>query len=102
MIRRPPRSTLFPYTTLFRSSPLASRPPGGYRLVWSRDFYEVWQRPNPFTAPVGHLSLGDGADVAASAPCARVREAARSSSTLLRSEEHTSELQSRQYLVCRL
>src|SRR5215217_8303151 len=69
MIRRPPRSTLFPYTTLFRSRPATggrSAPSGGSR------------RPGP-AAP------GSG-------PRRRWP----------RSEEHTSELQSRQYLVCRL
>src|SRR5258707_7549507 len=62
MIRRPPRSTLFPYTTLFRSAPLAARslPPPLIQGCWYR---------------------------ACGPP---------------RSEEHTSELQSRQYLVCRL
>src|SRR5947209_17181508 len=67
MIRRPPRSTLFPYTTLFRSLPAAD---------------------------------GDGRDprrVLAVRAGARVGRAGD-----LRSEEHTSELQSRQYLVCRL
>src|SRR3712207_7784082 len=67
MIRRPPRSTLFPYTTLFRSSPssrtvgaLATKPPRSCSVM------------------------------------------ACTSDALRRSEEHTSELQSRQYLVCRL
>src|SRR3712207_7377323 len=65
MIRRPPRSTLFPYTTLFRSRP-----------SWATAASAAWscgpqsQRSEPKTSP--------------------------------RSEEHTSELQSRQYLVCRL
>src|SRR5258707_11851328 len=71
MIRRPPRSTLFPYTTLFRSADLPSPPAG----VGSR-------------APLrwrSALSLG----IPPIAPAGR-------------SEEHTSELQSRQYLVCRL
>src|SRR3989442_11383835 len=63
MIRRPPRSTLFPYTTLFRSS----RPP----------FREDRNRSSP--APRGSRAPGPG-----------------------RSEEHTSELQSRPHLVCRL
>src|SRR3712207_8329071 len=79
MIRRPPRSTLFPYTTLFRSGgdvtlfPRANRRPaiwvadGGALVVWLDDAGRV-------TAKDRHL----------------------------RSEEHTSELQSRQYLVCRL
>src|SRR5258707_11806128 len=75
MIRRPPRSTLFPYTTLFRSS--TSAPPAGR---------ESQQRLQRFGF------LRDGCFVT----CPRRRDA-RS-----RSEEHTSELQSRQYLVCRL
>src|SRR2546429_4239657 len=75
MIRRPPRSTLFPYTTLFRSEPCHLA--GG--------------APNPAARPpsvanaVDKLRLG--------------RDAARPGS---RSEEHTSELQSRLHLVCRL
>src|SRR3712207_7121348 len=87
MIRRPPRSTLFPYTTLFRSGPdqrdrmsvsrvgrpaLTRRehPSPGRRLWWHiDDLLTVGQQP------VGNVA---------------------------RSEEHTSELQSRQYLVCRL
>src|SRR3712207_9466285 len=73
MVRRPPRSTLFPYTTLFRSSLKGStvdfvskpdNPNGGFEI----------ENPNPIWAD----------------------ERAK------RSEEHTSELQSRQYLVCRL
>src|SRR3712207_8703527 len=66
MIRRPPRSTLFPYTTLFRSPAAADRPP-----------------------VLGRAHRGDRAE-------ARLRLGVH------RSEEHTSELQSRQYLVCRL
>src|SRR5438445_4458970 len=66
MMRRPPRSTLFPYTTLFRSETTLARPLGvGQCLEEPREL----------------LVLGDDR---------------------LRSEEHTSELQSRQYLVCRL
>src|SRR3712207_7845223 len=80
MIRRPPRSTLFPYTTLFRShddgararvEALMRRLPDHYRRVLELRFLE-------------RLSVADTA-----------REMGRS-------EEHTSELQSRQYLVCRL
>src|SRR3712207_8727933 len=76
MIRRPPRSTLFPYTTLFRSytgSSCFETPTviGCSRMPWPP------ARIIPFTA--------------ASSPC-----------SYQRSEEHTSELQSRQYLVCRL
>src|SRR3712207_8129745 len=76
MIRRPPRSTLFPYTTLFRSRPAQPR------LL-----------PD---APVP-----DGRTVLTS-PDARERRSGRGSQAASRSEEHTSELQSRQYLVCRL
>src|SRR3712207_8188145 len=77
MIRRPPRSTLFPYTTLFRSD----RPCRGHgpAAAWS------WPPPRP-PRPV------------APAP----RPPPQSSARCPRSEEHTSELQSRQYLVCRL
>src|SRR3712207_7696944 len=87
MIRRPPRSTLFPYTTLFRSEP-------GHAL--------------PEVAPfdVCQLVRGDRRELAVGeAPVEdRVPEddAARRPDSRDRSEEHTSELQSRQYLVCRL
>src|SRR3712207_8701357 len=79
MIRRPPRSTLFPYTTLFRS-----RLPRCTRRLSSR-------------CPASHSSVAWRIPV-------RRRRPARSSSSQprSRSEEHTSELQSRQYLVCRL
>src|SRR3712207_7344923 len=76
MIRRPPRSTLFPYTTLFRSVPDHSR--GEPRL--HQDI--VTRRPARADERARPLLDGDR----------RFR----------RSEEHTSELQSRQYLVCRL
>src|SRR3712207_9079748 len=102
MIRRPPRSTLFPYTTLFRSSvaardwqtavdgprikavtrtgePLDIRPPAWVRVLGPL-FLVAWMAVFLLgeRAPGGFRPLG------------------------LRSEEHTSELQSRQYLVCRL
>src|SRR5947209_17174293 len=78
MIRRPPRSTLFPYTTLFRSRGRAFR-----EAV--RD--SVPRRRRPSTP---HRSR------------APARDRHRGGGPALRSEEHTSELQSRQYLVCRL
>src|SRR3712207_8893179 len=73
MIRRPPRSTLFPYTTLFRSliSP-----------VCDNDVFNLYLLPRRSIAVIAVSSF--------------MVEAGR------RSEEHTSELQSRQYLVCRL
>src|SRR3712207_7778416 len=82
MIRRPPRSPLFPYTTLFRSRPRRSR----YRLnvvprcsIPARRFLRMAACSASHSPPVSELALRFG-----------------------RSEEHTSELQSRQYLVCRL
>src|SRR3712207_8953623 len=88
MIRRPPRSTLFPYTTLFRSRRLGERV--GY----------VFQNPD-------HQIFSDTVfDEVAFGPKIRELEEdeieERVSEALARSEEHTSELQSRQYLVCRL
>src|SRR3712207_6954110 len=80
MIRRPPRSTLFPYTTLFRSKSPCSRA----------------IRP----------SIRNAILMTNRSPSSRARVSASSSGSVasgkLRSEEHTSELQSRQYLVCRL
>src|SRR5258708_18094570 len=76
MIRRPPRSTLFPYTTLFRSSPSAAlprNPPPGSR---------------PSTAPSPTSAASTASPKLERAPS--------------RSEEHTSELQSPDHLVCRL
>src|SRR3712207_8369349 len=85
MIRRPPRSTLFPYTTLFRSPELLLR---YARLPEARDDVAVWQ------ACLEALPPGAPSRPAVAAHLHRLRRA--------RSEEHTSELQSRQYLVCRL
>src|SRR3989449_6647591 len=91
MIRRPPRSTLFPYTTLFRSQLLRQR-----RVLLQAGFHAAWVRRARSRA----VRVGP-----------RYRFATRSSNTssrtvpatcTLRSEEHTSELQSRLHLVCRL
>src|SRR5258708_27560994 len=83
MIRRPPRSTLFPYTTLFRSRPIAGlnvRPAAGLQFAWSAAMAcAALERALPRTNP----------------------EPAIASATE-RSEEHTSELQSPDHLVCRL
>src|SRR5947209_10582087 len=81
MIRRPPRSTLFPYTTLFRSSGVAAAARLGPRL------HLVERSLRPL-----RLCRRRGRAAARQAAADRAR----------RSEEHTSELQSRQYLVCRL
>src|SRR3712207_7639769 len=87
MIRRPPRSTLFPYTTLFRS-----RSPGATGGL-AGDGKGLWF----FRTGV----LVAGAAVAG-ALCCKGRLGRACLFAMLRSEEHTSELQSRQYLVCRL
>src|SRR3712207_7572199 len=88
MLRRPPRSTLFPNTPLFRS-PAVRFPPELAREVAALA---------AFRAPVMHAlrALAGGADRFTHATAATVLHATG------RSEEHTSELQSRQYLVCRL
>src|SRR3712207_8035320 len=83
MIRRPPRSTLFPYTTLFRSGP-------DLHLVAT-----AWG-----TTPAGVVARHSGIEFTV-AFCGFAPGFAYLSG-LPRSEEHTSELQSRQYLVCRL
>src|SRR3712207_7200788 len=101
MIRRPPRSTLFPYTTLFRSTVLqavkASAAPLGRDRVDKVVIYRVTTAGGAVPAacadaapravvPTESCNIYSGDDVW----------------DLVRSEEHTSELQSRQYLVCRL
>src|SRR3712207_8626089 len=87
MIRRPPRSTLFPYTTLFRSEG-GSGGVGGVR----GGEHAQGTRYRPVPRPAVQWLQPVEPDVA-------VREGA---GLVERSEEHTSELQSRQYLVCRL
>src|SRR3712207_8546324 len=87
MIRRPPRSTLFPYTTLFRS---AGEPVSVSDIV----FLCLLPISGHCTAASSTRRRADGVIW-----CAPVR---LRPSDALRSEEHTSELQSRQYLVCRL
>src|SRR3712207_8285305 len=92
MIRRPPRSTLFPYTTLFRSVDVG-RQRGGHDLHGRRDGRRAGVEHDRAAAVLdGDLEAvgaGRGVDVPAG-------------DGVTRSEEHTSELQSRQYLVCRL
>src|SRR3712207_8587655 len=88
MIRRPPRSTLFPYTTLFRSGRTAHG-----ELVHVRAADEHC---------VGGLQLGHYRRVVRGTELGEHARGAGALSLAVRSEEHTSELQSRQYLVCRL
>src|SRR5438105_8255323 len=81
MLRRPPRSTLFPYTTLFRSVERKRRPVASLRRAWSQGGIKSGGFPNE----IGRRAVQE------SSRCAWER-----------SEEHTSELQSRVDLVCRL
>src|SRR5260221_7777562 len=83
MIRRPPRSTLFPYTTLFRSTSVVDPEEGAVRLV--------------MFGAIAALLL-----VSLCVPDAFGTQSETSSSAAIRSEEHTSELQSHSDLVCRL
>src|SRR5258707_6627346 len=91
MIRRPPRSTLFPYTTLFRSAPLRQHRKSARR---GRPQSGRGKPRRDGSALAGGEGGGELTGVGAAASRApRPRD---------RSEEHTSELQSRPYLVCRL
>src|SRR2546422_7955969 len=87
MIRRPPRSTLFPYTTLFRST-----------------LADLWASIRAVAGALGTPAAGERlvADVTARLGQVRARVADLPPRRVLRSGEHTSELQSRLHLVCRL
>src|SRR3712207_7324727 len=91
MIRRPPRSTLFPYTTLFRS--VLRRLPAGALGELARGELDHPRHADAVDRAARPRRVGDAAPVPRP-PAPDHRRA--------RSEEHTSELQSRQYLVCRL
>src|SRR3712207_8203654 len=93
MIRRPPRSTLFPYTTLFRSRVRRA-------VHTDDDAAGTGLRIGARSAHVGILLDDDGDATCIAHPNNETRQTLLSA--LTRSEEHTSELQSRQYLVCRL
>src|SRR3712207_8755975 len=94
MIRRPPRSTLFPYTTLFRSF-LSKH-------LYLRRAAGVALRPEGYDiAPLGQR-VRDAAFRIPLATDEALAALAVTANYKVRSEEHTSELQSRQYLVCRL
>src|SRR3712207_8421184 len=99
MIRRPPRSTLFPYTTLFRSPArpsLAQTVSANGSRHRKPAPYGVSCRSNPLGRPTWlHVRTLGIRHMARGRPIARL-------TPRVRSEEHTSELQSRQYLVCRL
>src|SRR3712207_7152487 len=91
MIRRPPRSTLFPYTTLFRSCPVDDPQPTS-----GNDLLNGTAGADLICGLLGNDTLNGlaGNDTLFGDLC--------DDKSKLRSEEHTSELQSRQYLVCRL
>src|SRR3712207_7588163 len=96
MIRRPPRSTLFPYTTLFRSVPPGAGADLDLTFLAERGF--EGKPGEALAVPSGRgtwVALGMGKPEEVTAETLRRAAACRS-------EEHTSELQSRQYLVCRL
>src|SRR3712207_9417957 len=102
MIRRPPRSTLFPYTTLFRSIvlPTVPTPPRGMAteavvVTYGRSS-QAKHDPSRYIKDIPNMQLAAlvaSSEVGACCGVPRIK---------FRSEEHTSELQSRQYLVCRL
>src|SRR3712207_9077534 len=102
MIRRPPRSTLFPYTTLFRSQrPLAGdrEVPRQEELAVATDACLAQRAEDPVVAGVARGAVAQGGEGGRRVDPRPVRAAQMAQD---RSEEHTSELQSRQYLVCRL
>src|SRR5258707_2830003 len=92
MIRRPPRSTLFPYTTLFRSVVLAFVILGQYRRAFTSPIQMQIRRTIHVKCPVDFVAVHMSAPDTFRFLAASVGDR----------KEHTSELQSRQYLVCRL
>src|SRR3712207_8753618 len=103
MIRRPPRSTLFPYTTLFRSLETEKRYFHHYNFP-PFSVGEAGFMRGPKRRDIGHGALAERALVPMIPAQEEFPYTIRVVSDILesRSEEHTSELQSRQYLVCRL
>src|SRR3712207_7076989 len=91
MIRRPPRSTLFPYTTLFRSA-----------IARGMQVMALPHRPRGVEDLQAASAVGQGKLFRVYDELLRERGVTSAQVLLTRSEEHTSELQSRQYLVCRL
>src|SRR3712207_9504438 len=102
MIRRPPRSTLFPYTTLFRSRP-DSRQDTRMSIFLNENSKVIVQG---MTGSEGskhtQRMLASGTAIVGGVNPRKAGTSVDFDGTSVRSEEHTSELQSRQYLVCRL
>src|SRR2546421_4696614 len=95
MIRRPPRSTLFPYTTLFRSSGEKRWPPVG------RNHGRGWGEKMAVDT-LGYAACRSGSPPTRGIPQSVNGHLFSPTAAMIRSEEHTSELQSRSDLVCRL
>src|SRR3712207_8323940 len=92
MLRRPPRSALFPGTTLFRSASGADVITSGNHIYRHREAYGFIDSCERLVRPANYPHRKPGRGHTVVAVCGR---------RVARSEEHTSELQSRQYLVCR-
>src|SRR5258705_12587649 len=101
MIRRPPRSTLFPYTTLFRSliGPQGMQGPPGASVTGPYATGTVVIPNGTFMIVARHLRLADGQRVSILGDATIIK--VPFGITTVRSEEHTSELQSLRHLVCR-
>src|SRR2546422_2946623 len=101
MIRRPPRSTLFPYTTLFRSAVPVLRPSSAVAPLDKRQPVDAGPRPLELPHVLGPVpAAARHRDLVVRASRQGIERPAVESQR--RSEEHTSELQSRLHLVCRL
>src|SRR3712207_9405817 len=97
MIRRPPRSTLFPYTPLFRSLSMQEPPAQHAKITCGLGQNHL---EDSLGSPAGHA--GTTSQTCRNHVLDRPEPPPGQPRTTCRSEEHTSELQSRQYLVCRL
>src|SRR3712207_9319494 len=102
MIRRPPRSTLFPYTTLFRSFGTLPQPVLHQAKSVVPECVDLYRLAAPGSDdPVVHFCVHPR-ELVAGSPLTKQAVGWINTNAEARSEEHTSELQSRQYLVCRL
>src|SRR3712207_8531115 len=94
MIRRPPRSTLFPYTTLFRSA---------FRVLGMKHYrVQLIGGMVLYQGRIAEMKTGEGKTLVGTLSAYLNALTGQGVHIITRSEEHTSELQSRQYLVCRL